>query len=198
MPAGCPAHIRSPGVTLVWLVRHGLTTAVPGIAVGSTNPSLSDQGAEQALRLADELAERPLARVWSSDLERAVATAEVIAARHRLVVETAPELREIDFGAWEGRVLGDLWREDPTAANTWEGDFRATPSSFGESVIDLERRVERFWRWIEPSVAGREIAVVGHRGSLAALRSAITGVSVAEAFAASISQGEAVMVVANA
>ncbi len=185
-------------MTVVWLVRHGLTTAAPGIAVGSTDPPLSGQGAEQALRLADELAERPLARVWSSDLERAVATAAVIAARHSLVVETAPELREIDFGAWEGRVLGDLWREDPTAANTWEGDFRATPSSFGESVIDLERRVERFWRWIEPAVAGREIAVVAHRGSLAALRSAITGISVAEAFAASISPGEMVMVVANA
>lgn len=185
-------------MTQVWLVRHGFTTALSGVAVGSTNPPLSDQGLDQARRLARELASRPLARVLSSDLERALVTARAIAAPHRLVVDSTPALREIDFGAWEGRALADLWREDPDTAKAWEGDFRATPSSFGESVADLEGRVERFWRSIEASVADSEIAVVGHRGSLAVLRAVITGESVAEAFAGGLSPAEAVRVVAKA
>jgi broad specificity phosphatase PhoE len=185
-------------VTRVWLIRHGLTTAVSGVAIGSSNPPLSESGIDQARRLADELAGRPLARVWSSDLERALATAHAIAVPHNLVVEATRALREIDFGAWEGRALADLWQEDPAAAKIWEGDFRATPPSFGDSVLDLERRVESFWRSIEASAADSEIAVVGHRGSLAVLRAVITGESVADAFAGGLSPAEAVMVVAKA
>jgi broad specificity phosphatase PhoE len=180
----------------VWLVRHGLTTAVSGVAVGSTDPPLSNEGIEQARRLARELAVRPLARVLSSDLERTQVTAEVIAAPHHLAVEVTPALREIDFGAWEGRELADLWREDPVTAHAWEVDFWATPQSFGESLVDLERRVERFWRSIEASVAGTEIVVVGHRGSLAALQALISGESVADSFAGGLSPGEAALVVA--
>jgi alpha-ribazole phosphatase/probable phosphoglycerate mutase len=162
--------------------------------VGSTNPALSAEGVEQARRLAHELSSRPLARILSSDLERALTTAQVIAAPHRLMVDSTPALREIDFGAWEGRALSELWQEEPHTAKAWEDDFLATPSSFGESVYDLESRVESFWRSIESSVAGTEIAVVAHRGSLAVLRAVITGESIAEAFARGLAPAEAVRV----
>jgi broad specificity phosphatase PhoE len=175
-------------------VRHGSTTASPGVAVGSTNLPLSADGIEQARRLAHDLSSRPLARVLSSDLERALTTARVIATPHRLAVDSTSALREIDFGAWEGRALSELWQEQPDTAKAWEDDFRATPSSFGESVYDLESRVEGFWRSIESSVAGFEIAVVAHRGSLAVLRAVITGESIAEAFSRGLSPAEAVKV----
>jgi broad specificity phosphatase PhoE len=185
-------------VTRVWLVRHGATTRVAGVAIGFTDAPLSDQGVDQARRLARDLSGRPLARVWSSDLERAAATARAIAAPHGLAVETTPALREIDFGAWETRALSDLWEEDPGAAKAWEADFKATPPGFGESVVDLERRVERFWRSIVGSVADKEIAVVGHRGSLAALRALITGEPVADTFATGLALAEVTLAVAKA
>jgi alpha-ribazole phosphatase len=165
--------------------------------VGSTNPPLSDEGIEQAQRLAEELASRPLARVLSSDLQRALATARAIATPHHLVVESTPALREIHFGAWEGRALAELWSEEPHTAKAWEDDFRATPSSFGESVYDLESRVQGYWRSVESSVAGSEIAVVAHRGSLAVLRAVITGESIAEAFARGLAPAQAVRVEAR-
>jgi broad specificity phosphatase PhoE len=158
----------------VWLIRHGATAAPPGRAIGFSDPSLSDLGRLQACSLADALATRPLVRVISSDLRRALETAEIIASSHRLVVETSAALREIDFGMWEGRDLSDLWFEDSVAARSWELDVRHTPASFGENVSDVERRVAAFWK--QPSLlpATGEIAIVGHGGSLAALRSVIS------------------------
>ena len=178
----------------IWLIRHGATTAPAGAAIGATDPPLSDEGFRQAGRLAVELSEMPLARVLSSDLKRALSTADAIATPHRLVVESTPALREIDFGAWEGRSLGDLWSEDPDAAQAWEDNIRSTPSSFGENLADLERRLVTFWREVH-RLNGGEVAIVGHRCSLAVLRACVTGESLEEAFSTHLGMGEAVVVV---
>jgi alpha-ribazole phosphatase len=180
-------------VNRIWLIRHGVTTAPPGAAIGASDPPLSDEGYRQAGRLAEDLAGMPLTRILSSDLKRALATADVIATPHRLAVESTPALREINFGAWEGRSLGDLWLEDPNAAKAWEEDIRSTPSTFGENLADLERRVGNFWR--EVILNGGEVAIVAHRCSLAVLRACVTGESLEEAFSTHLSMGEAVVVV---
>lgn len=163
----------------VWLVRHAAPVTPEGITVGAGDPPLSPAGRAQARRIAASLAKRPLARVWSSDLRRAVETAATIAAAHGLAVEQTPALRELDFGAWEGRDLRDLWFEDPPAALAWEADITDAPRTFGESVRDLETRVRDFWNGV--AVTG-ETVVVAHHGSLAALESAIAGRAFAECF----------------
>jgi broad specificity phosphatase PhoE len=178
-------------MTRVWLVRHGASTAAPGVAIGWTDPALSAPGLAQARRVAATLAGRPLARIASSDLRRALSTAEVIAGPHRLPVESTAALREIDFGAWEGRSLGGLWSEQPEAAHAWERDLRATPASFGESLADLERRVRAYWESTPAPAAGGEVAVVAHRGSLAVLLALIAGGSLEAAFAAPFELGTA-------
>lgn len=173
----------------VWLVRHGASTASPGVAIGASDPPLSDIGRAQAHSLAAALAGRPLVRAISSDLKRALETATIIAARHRIVVETSTALREIDFGTWEGRNLSDLWLEDPASAREWEQDVRHTPGAFGESVSELERRVAAFWRQTSPLLDTGEIAIVGHGGSLAALRALISREPIATALASRLDLG---------
>ncbi len=182
----------------VWLIRHAASTAAAGSAIGATDLPLSDVGHEQARRLAAELASRALARIVSSDRRRALETANIIAAPHsRVCVESSSALREIDFGAWEGRSLSDLWVEEPAAAKAWEDDIRTTPASFGESVDDVVRRVAAFWRSLQPLPDVGELAVVGHRGSLAILRALITGETIPDAFAAGLGLGSAVALVAS-
>jgi broad specificity phosphatase PhoE len=178
-------------VTRVWLIRHGASTASPGLAIGASDPPLSELGRAQARSLAGLLAARPLVRVLSSDLRRAVETATAIAAPHRVVVESTRALREIDFGQWEGRDLSDLWVEDPAAGRAWERDVRQTPMSFGENTDDVERRVADFWRRTStlPLPATGEIAVVGHGGSLAALRALIAGEPLADTIASRLELG---------
>ena len=93
----------------VWLVRHGATTAPPGAAIGSTAPPLSDEGLAQAGRLAAQLAGRPLQRVLSSDLKRALSTADAIAAAHRELLTLheliAHRLVQILLSVHRGRVF---------------------------------------------------------------------------------------------
>jgi len=173
----------------VWLVRHGASVAPSGVAIGASDPPLSDLGRAQATQLAERLRDRPLSAVWSSDSLRAYDTALAIAEPHRLRVHATASLREIDFGSWEGRFLGDLWKEDPEAARAWESDLRHTPPAFGETVAQLELRVAQLWSELRPSSRGPEVAVVAHRGSLAALRAVVTRCSFATAFAASMDLG---------
>jgi broad specificity phosphatase PhoE len=163
----------------VWLVRHATPATPAGVTVGAGDPPLSELGRAQALRLAASFAARPIVKLFSSDLRRAMETASAIAAPHQLPVVATRALRELDFGAWEGRDLRELWSEDPRAARAWEADIADTPLSFGESVRDLEDRVGGFWGGV--ALTG-EVVVVAHHGSLAALQSLITGQAFAECF----------------
>jgi broad specificity phosphatase PhoE len=168
---------------IVWLVRHGDAGWPPGAALGWSDPPLTARGRAQAAAVGRRLAGRPLAAVHSSDLRRARATAEAVAAPHGLRVLVSEDLRELGFGAWEGRLLSDLWRELPEEARRWEADLRRSPPQFAESVPDLERRVAAFARALRGgAIRGEEVAVVAHRGSLAALHGLLSGEDLASSF----------------
>ncbi len=172
----------------LWLVRHAVTAAPSGVAIGSSDVPLSEAGRTHATALAAQLASRPLTAVYASDRLRAVETAKAIAARHGLSVRTDGRLRELDFGAWEGRRLADLWVEEPAAAAAWERDIRATPASFGENLAEMEARLAAFLKDARAVLEG-EVAVVAHRGSLAVLRSIITGAPLESMFADGLEPG---------
>lgn len=179
----------------MWLVRHAATTAPPGVAIGSSDPPLSAAGLERAAALAAEFRSRPLTAIYSSDRLRALDTARAIADVHRLEARVDARLRELDFGAWEGRRLADLWVEEPASAAAWEKDLRATPPSFGESLAEMHVRLTAFLEDARACLEGDgDVAVVAHRGSLAVLRSLITGEPFEAAFAPGLEPGAAMRV----
>ena len=90
-------------MTELILVRHGETDwNAQGRLQGHTDRPLSDYGREQARRLAEELAGEQLDAVYASDLARARETAEIVGERLALPVVLDPDLREKDWGNWEG------------------------------------------------------------------------------------------------
>jgi alpha-ribazole phosphatase len=178
-------------VTTVWLVRHGEAEAPPGIAIGHGDPPVSMRGQRQIARLAIRLAAQPVQRVFTSDLHRARLTAERIAVCHGLAVDVCPELREIDFGTWEGRALRDLWTEQPDEAEEWERDLRCVPNGFGERFEALESRVAQFRCRLDDY---RVAVVVAHRGPLAVLLHQLTGKSIEEAWREPLDTGAALKV----
>ena len=80
------------------LVRHGKTEGEVSRYYGHINIWLSREGIKQAELLRERLASESLDAIYSSDLERAISTAEIIAVAHKLKVIPCPHLRELDFG----------------------------------------------------------------------------------------------------
>ncbi|HEV7766610.1 MAG TPA: histidine phosphatase family protein [Thermoanaerobaculia bacterium] len=125
------------------LVRHGQTVDnVAGIAQGWNDSALSDVGKTQVQRLAERLATLNPTALYSSPLGRALATAEAIASATGLPITQLPDLREMNYGGWEGRSFLDVRREDEPLYQRWIADEEATCPS-GESHADVRRRLER-------------------------------------------------------
>jgi len=101
-------------VTTILLVRHGQSEwNREGRWQGHADPPLSDAGRRQARELADRLARVRLDAIYASDLERARATAEVVAEAHRIAVTVDAALREIDVGEWSGLTTAEIERRYP-------------------------------------------------------------------------------------
>lgn len=101
-------------MTLLLLARHGQTDwNRDGIWQGQADPPLNAVGRAQARRLAERLRPVPLDAIYSSDLRRAVETAEIVAAAKGLPVVTDPRLREADVGSWTGLTREEIARRFP-------------------------------------------------------------------------------------
>jgi probable phosphoglycerate mutase len=79
--------------------------------------------------------------LWSSDLIRASATAEIVAARLGLEVKLDARLREANRGRWEGHLFRDVARDEPDLFAAWmkAGDGWQFPE--GESLVEQQQRV---------------------------------------------------------
>lgn len=125
------------------LVRHGQTVDnVAGIAQGWNDSALSDVGKTQVQRLAERLAALNPTALYSSPLGRALATSDAIASATGLPITQLPDLREMNYGGWEGRSFLDVRREDEPLYQRWIADEETTCPS-GESHADVRRRLER-------------------------------------------------------
>jgi broad specificity phosphatase PhoE len=112
--------------------------------------------------MATALAERSLLGVWTSPLERARSTAEVVAKPHRLELTVSPEFREMAFGAWEGRTRAELAARMPGAARTWETEPHLVTPDGGESLADVAVRVAAGMKALRDASGGGTVALVSH------------------------------------
>ena len=130
-------------LTLV-LTRHGLTDrSEPEQHLGQRiDVSINDAGRRQAQALARRLQPVRFDRAITSPLFRARETAEVLAPGVRL--EADPRLREMDYGAWEGRTYAQIDETDAALRRDWElaPDRLACPG--GESGNQVGERVRAF------------------------------------------------------
>ena len=124
------------------LIRHGqVEERFEGRFAGSTDAVLSSAGLRQARELATWLAGKQPGACFCSPLQRCAATAGAALAGLALQPEMDPDLREVDFGAWEGLSFSDIAGKDAAAVDRWarlEDDFRFPG---GESIAGFRSRV---------------------------------------------------------
>jgi len=151
------------GPTTTILLRHGDTQLSPEHRFsGMRDLPLSDSGIRQAQAAACRLATGvPVDAVVSSPLRRAFDTAVIAAAKLGLTAVINDDLRETDFGEWEGLTLAEVQQRWPAAAAAWRHDPEQAPPG-GESFADVAHRVEKACDRLLRDHDGRTVLVVSH------------------------------------
>ena len=128
-------------------IRHGQSVANrDGWLAGHIDAPLSPLGVHQARLLQRELRTQRFSRILTSDLQRAVRTAELACTTQTHRIESYPELRERYLGDWEYKSR--RWATTPERKHhlmSWE-----TGPPNGESRLDVARRVLQFLTTLEP------------------------------------------------
>jgi broad specificity phosphatase PhoE len=130
------------------LVRHCETywNEERRVQGGDSDIELNDTGLEQARKLAAFLKNEPIAAILSSPLQRAIATAEVIASHHQLPVEIDQGFRELKVGELEGMSVSNLGTTFSQFLMHWWQDGGAMKLPNGESLVELQQRA---WKAVE-------------------------------------------------
>lgn len=164
--------------TRILLVRHGQTAWNVATRIqGQLDITLDDHGRWQAQRLGDALAHEPLAAIYSSDLQRARATAQAVADRVRLAVNEDVGLRERGFGKFEGVTFAEIEAKWPDAAQRWRKRDEHFAPEGGETLRAFYERSLAVVLRLAARHPGEQVLLVAHGGVLDCIYRSALGLS---------------------
>ncbi len=167
--------------TELWLVRHGQTDwNVEGRYQGQADMPLNEIGIRQAYDLAEKIKGVDFASVYSSDLQRALSTAEILAGGKEFKVDR--RLREIHQGEWEGQLFSVIrHRYAEFFENCRMNPLESRPPG-GESLQEVADRVRACIDEIAACHQGERVLIVSHGLAIATLITASQGLPLLSAF----------------
>jgi alpha-ribazole phosphatase len=152
------------------LARHGETIwNAQRRFQGHSDVPLSPTGRTQAAALAKSLRPRTIDAVYASDLCRAVETAEILGSGQGVAIAQTPALRELAFGQWEGLTYDKIHRAYPTELQAWLADRLHAAPPGGESLEQLNARLQVFRNQLIQVHSDQTVLVVAHGGPLQVL-----------------------------
>ena len=164
--------------TRIVLIRHGETDWNTETRIqGHTDIPLNARGRWQANRAGAALIGEGLQAVYSSDLQRAHATAQAVAQAVELPVQISTSLRERAFGSFEGRTFAEIEAEWPEAAQRWRQRDPSFGPPGGEVLHAFYERCVHAVHELAARHEGQAVAIVTHGGVLDCLYRAATGQS---------------------
>jgi broad specificity phosphatase PhoE len=147
----------------LFAIRHGETEyARERRFAGVRDVSLSPRGCRQCEAVSRSLAGAFVGAVYASPLQRARASAEPIAAPHKLTVRLEPAFREMDFGAWAGLTRVEVAVRFPEESEAWTADPRRVRPGGGETVDEVATRVARGLAELMAEHEGETVILVSH------------------------------------
>ena len=165
----------------ILLIRHGETNwNAERRLQGHLDIPLNIQGEQQAAALGRALREETLDAIVSSDMQRALQTAEVIAASRGMKIDVNPGLRERCFGAFEGLRYSEIrerYPDDYAAWQTLDVDARfPSGTHMAETLREFSERAISTVMRLVTGADDRKIAVVTHGGVLECVYRAAKGI----------------------
>jgi len=146
----------------LFFVRHA-ETDMKGKFCGHSDPDINEQGYDQIRKLVANMKEQRIDKVYSSDLKRAHTTASMLAETFNAPLRVTTQLREMNFGRWEGLTWDEVQHQYPVEADQWAKNLlRKAPD--GESFDDFQARILNETERINAKNADSQIVVVTHAG----------------------------------
>jgi broad specificity phosphatase PhoE len=176
--------------TRLLLARHGETDWNQRSRwQGQRDIPLNGTGRNQALALSAALRKEQLAAVYSSTLQRAVETAQMIAKEHKLNVCRDERFNETYLGAWEGLTRKEIGAAYPQLLQAWDADPRSVTPPNGESISAVEQRILAALQEIARAYPGESVCLIGHKFTNGIIRSHYLGLPLVEALSGVLAQG---------
>ena len=149
----------------LYLLRHG-EIATPGILAGKTDVALSENGLQQLWDVSQKLPE--ISFCISSPLQRCQVFAKAYSLKYSINLQLSDNLKEMNFGDWDGQGYQALWQIKASAVQPSLGDFWQNPWQHavpnGEAMADFAKRVDTWWQeWLADAPEGNTL-VVAHGG----------------------------------
>jgi broad specificity phosphatase PhoE len=159
------------------LVRHGQSKANEcGYLVGNTEAPLSALGEKQAKAVSEYILKSyKVDVIYSSPLSRACDTVKGVADALNLPIITESELREFDFGEWEGLTLEQIKNDFDDGYNRWASDPGVFVPNGGESMASLQARVVEKLKEIGKREDGKTVLIGSHSSVIRALQCYVQG-----------------------
>jgi broad specificity phosphatase PhoE len=129
---------------------------------GSRDIPLTDVGRDQCAAVGRALAGTAVAAVYASPLERARASAEVIAKPHGLPIRIVPAFAEMSFGSWEGLTREEARARDPEAWTQWRSAPHLLKLAGGETIPEVAARVTAGITALQAAHDSQTIVLVSH------------------------------------
>jgi probable phosphomutase (TIGR03848 family) len=149
---------------ILLLIRHGINDYIQAGRLPGRLPGihLNENGRAVTKSLADRLSNIPIRAIYSSPLERAMETAELIAQPHKIEITPREGLIEIDIGEWQGLRLSNLKR-----SRSWRSVLNS-PSRFrfpgGESFSEAQQRICQEIEFLSKQHGSRELVICVSHG----------------------------------
>lgn len=160
----------------IFLIRHGATSFnEEGKYLGITDIPLSPAGIAQSHLLGQRLKGEELDVIYTSPMLRARQTAEIIASYTKTPVKELPELKEIDFGLFEGKTYDEIKKEFGNFIDLWLENPYEVQLPKGEHPGDIKKRILKLK---DTLLRGTDkIAAVSHGGIIKFLIFEILGLA---------------------
>jgi len=161
----------------LWVARHA-PAVDSAICYGHTDVAVQIAPERAAASLLASYRGEPPRRVWSSPASRCRLVAERLAAELGVPLSIEDALRELHFGAWEGRLWSAIQTEERATYEAWMNDWQRLAPPGGERPMDIEARVRG---WLESVTLTGVDWVIAHSGVVRALSVVIEGYTWPEA-----------------
>ena len=164
----------------LYFLRHGQTAMTrDGVLCGcGLDPDLTPDGARMAREFGEAYRSFPFEAIFCSPLLRTRATAQPISELRALVPEIREDLREMDYGKWEGLRRGEVVQKYHDEYPRWEADPAWHPPTGGETANELTERALRVVDEIKKRYEKGAILVVSHKATIRAVLCALLGIDV--------------------